>query len=123
MAGANILRSIISLSRSTVRVKRPRGSKFAFFGIAGLRGRCSLSVRSRWCVLVAQDVVWTPGRPCMSIESDADRLAMLKALGEQVEYEGKTVWAIFEKPYIDLGFDRAIESDAPQVTVRDSDVT
>lgn len=59
----------------------------------------------------------------MSIETDADRLAMLKDLGEQIEYDNETIWAIFEKPYIDLGFDRPVESDAPQVTVRSSDVT
>lgn len=59
----------------------------------------------------------------MSIESDADRLAILKSLGEQVRYKNKTIWAIFEKPYIEIGFERAIESNEPQIIVRDSDVT
>lgn len=54
--------------------------------------------------------------------SDTDNLEMLKALGEQVEYDNKTIWGIFESRYFELGFERPVESTEHTLTVRSSDV-
>lgn len=35
----------------------------------------------------------------MSLETDADRLAMLQAVGEQVTLDGAAVWAVFDNAY------------------------
>ena len=56
----------------------------------------------------------------MSIETDADRLSLLKSLGEQIEVEGRSVWAIFDNGYSELDF--GVDSTSPQVTVRDRDI-
>lgn len=58
----------------------------------------------------------------MSIESDSDRLELLKALGEVVTVSGRSVYGIFERAFSELQFDTAIESAEPQVTVREIDV-
>jgi len=57
------------------------------------------------------------------LRSDADQLEMLKSLGEQVEYDGETVWGIFDSAYFELGFERPVESKELRLTVRSSDVT
>lgn len=37
----------------------------------------------------------------MSVETDADRLGMLQAVGEQITIDGVSVWAIFGNAYIE----------------------
>lgn len=58
----------------------------------------------------------------MSIESDADRRALLEALGETIRYEGKDIVGVFEKRFSTMEFDASVESHVPEVTVRSSDV-
>jgi hypothetical protein len=58
----------------------------------------------------------------MSIETDVDRLELLKALGETVDVDGRRVCGIFERTFNEISFDTAVEGLRPQVTVRDIDV-
>lgn len=58
----------------------------------------------------------------MSIESDADRLAVLQALGELVSIEGRQVWGIFERQYTEIPFDSPVEGLRPTLQVRDIDI-
>lgn len=57
------------------------------------------------------------------LESAADRLALLKAAGEEIQVDEVSVWAIFddENTPITLG-DMQFQSTAPQVTCRTIDV-
>jgi hypothetical protein len=55
-------------------------------------------------------------------ESDADRLAMIRALGGVViSTSYGTCDALFENAYVGVG-DMPVESTSPQLTVRSSDV-
>lgn len=59
----------------------------------------------------------------MAMETDADRLAMLQAIGVRVSAPGGHFWAIFKRDYQlvsadDIGF----ESRQPALTCRTSDV-
>lgn len=57
------------------------------------------------------------------IETEEDRLEMLKALGEVVIVAGREVYGIFETAYIELGFDAIdVGSKEPMLSVRTSDV-
>jgi hypothetical protein len=54
----------------------------------------------------------------MTLETDADRLAMLQAVGEQVTLAGASVWALWSSPYAEtLG----VSTRAPAVLVREID--
>lgn len=57
----------------------------------------------------------------MSIESEHDRLQILKTLGELVEIGGNSYYTIFERSYLGLDFDVQVESSTPQITLRTSD--
>lgn len=62
----------------------------------------------------------------MAIESDADRLAMLSEddFGVEVTVGASTIKGIFDKEYLAVqGGEADVESDAPTVLVRSSDVT
>lgn len=58
----------------------------------------------------------------MSLESDADRLEILKALGEQVAIAGTQIWGIFEQRYTEMPFDSPVEGLRPSIQVRDIDI-
>lgn len=56
------------------------------------------------------------------METDADRLAMIKSLGGQlVRYETGQFWAIFDNAYESV-IDGMVESRGPALTARSSDV-
>jgi hypothetical protein len=56
------------------------------------------------------------------MESDADRLASIKALGGQlVSHSQGACWAIFDRTFVE-SVDGSIESRQPVLTVRTSDV-
>lgn len=54
------------------------------------------------------------------LESDADRLAYLQALGEQITVNGQSLWAVADNAYVDV-LDLAAGT-RPQAIVRSSDV-
>jgi hypothetical protein len=56
----------------------------------------------------------------MSLESDADRLAYLQAVGEQISVNGQTLWAVPDNAYVDV-LDLAAGT-RPQAIVRTADV-
>lgn len=56
----------------------------------------------------------------MSIETDADRLEMLKQLGEEIHIANEPVWAVFDNDFAELEFD--VESSGPRAEVRDIDI-
>ena len=59
------------------------------------------------------------------LESDADRLASIKALGGQlVHHDAGSFWAIFENQYHEAGFNDgpSVETRQPVLTARTSDV-
>lgn len=58
----------------------------------------------------------------MSIESDRDRLEILRALGEIVRIDGRLVHGIFGRSYLELDFDRPLESGSYELQVRDIDI-
>ena len=60
----------------------------------------------------------------MAFESDADRLAMIQAVGEQFDTGKPTrMWAIFDQAYLSASLDRLQVSDSePMMMCRTSDV-
>lgn len=56
------------------------------------------------------------------IESDADRLESLQALGEQLKIDDESVWGIFENEYLGELDGPGVASSEPTVTVRTSDI-
>ena len=58
----------------------------------------------------------------MSIETETDRLEVLKALGEIVDVSGRQVWGIFERTSLEISFDSAVDAMKPSLLVRSSDV-
>jgi high-affinity K+ transport system ATPase subunit B len=56
----------------------------------------------------------------MPLESDADRLAMLQALGEEITVGGTAVWAIVDNEYVEA---LSVTGTQPVATCRSSDVT
>ena len=57
------------------------------------------------------------------IESDADRLELLKALGETVYIDGCPISGVFENPFEELEVERDIDGSSYSLTVRTSDIT
>lgn len=56
------------------------------------------------------------------MESDADRLAFVKSLGGQlVRHDAGQFWAVFDREF-SLSVDGVVESRAPALTARTSDV-
>lgn len=60
----------------------------------------------------------------MTLETDADRLAMIRALdGVEFSCVSGTFWALFDAEFVAVGdVDMAVDSTGPRVTVRSSDV-
>ena len=58
----------------------------------------------------------------MSIETETDRLEVLKALGEIVDVSGRQGWGIFERTSLEISFDSAVDAMKPSLLVRSSDV-
>lgn len=56
----------------------------------------------------------------MSLESDADRLALLQAVGEPIVLDGASVWSVFGNAYIES---LDVSGSQPVATCRTSDVT
>ena len=56
------------------------------------------------------------------IETDADRLALLRDLGESVYIDGCQVYGVFDNDYLEDLDGPGISSGAPVITVRSSDV-
>lgn len=59
------------------------------------------------------------------IESDADRLALIQAVGEQFDTGKPTrMWAIFDEAYLETDLDRfAVANREPMLHVRTSDLS
>lgn len=58
----------------------------------------------------------------MSIESERDRLEMLKALGGLVIFRNTEIFGVYDEDFVELGFDRAVESSQPTLQCRTSDL-
>lgn len=60
----------------------------------------------------------------MTFESDADRLAMIQAVGEQFDTGKPTgMWAVFDEAYVGTELDRfTVANGEPVLTCRTSDV-
>lgn len=57
------------------------------------------------------------------METDADRLAMIKSLGGQlVRHDGGEFWAVFENEFAAASFDVEVEAARPTLAARTSDV-
>lgn len=56
------------------------------------------------------------------LESDADRLESLKALGEHISVDGKILWGIFEQVFGEALSDPGVSSSDPELTCRSIDV-
>lgn len=58
------------------------------------------------------------------IESDADRLALIQAVGEQFDTGKPTrMWAIFDEAYLESDLDRfTVKNRRAEITCRESDV-
>ena len=56
------------------------------------------------------------------IETDTDRLEMLKALGETVYIDGRPVSGVFENPFEELELERELDGASYSLTVRTSDI-
>lgn len=55
----------------------------------------------------------------MSFETDADRLGILQAVGEQITFDGAQIWAVFRNAYIETV---EISGTRPTAECRTSDV-
>ena len=57
------------------------------------------------------------------LESDSDRLALLKGLGGSlVSTPAGALWGIFDAAYVAVGTDAAVEATTPALVCRSSDV-
>ena len=56
------------------------------------------------------------------IETDSDRLELLKALGEEIQFDGQSIWGVFEMSYFDIDLDSPVEGSTETVTVRTIDI-
>lgn len=56
----------------------------------------------------------------MALETDADRLALLKAVGEQILIDGVSVWAVFRNAYFES---LEVSGSQPVASCRSSDVS
>jgi hypothetical protein len=57
------------------------------------------------------------------LESDTDRLEMIKALGEQVYIDSCLTWCVFESPFYEFELDRELEGASYSALVRTSDAS
>lgn len=55
------------------------------------------------------------------LETESDRLEMLKAVGELVEIDGESSWGVFEREYLEDLDGPGIASYEPTLTCRSSD--
>lgn len=60
----------------------------------------------------------------MSLETEFDRLALLKATGRCVLVDGREVWALFERDHAGIEFQDGVQmgSSQPRITARTSDL-
>lgn len=59
----------------------------------------------------------------MFIETETDRLQLLKSLGEEVDVDGRKLWGVFDFSFNEIAFDSPVEGLRPQVMVLSSDAT
>ena len=57
------------------------------------------------------------------METDLDRLELIKALGEQVYIDSVLTWCVFDSPFYEFELDRELEGTSYSATTRSSDVS
>lgn len=57
----------------------------------------------------------------MSLETEKDRLEMLKSLGSMFTANNQSLFGVFDKPFTGLELNDVVESSTPMLLVRSSD--